>query len=159
MSCEHKYRKVSAAHGREVARWCPECGFREEVPSGVIMDQNVDGSVIDYRDYRDDFDRTSILSRADMASIRDNAPCVGSARHNEALLRIYLSNMPIGAYSVRDETPTSIYFNGTAIVKVEALCNVLGHPPTVRAAEGLASALVHLLNAREQTEITNGTKP
>ena len=74
---------------------------------------------------------------------------------DEKLLRIYLSNMPIGAYHVRDETPTTLYFNGTAIAKIEPLCNVLGAPPTLRGSEGMVEALAYLLNTREQTEIKN----
>lgn len=71
-------------------------------------------------------------------------------RYDEALLRIYLSNMPLGRYHCLDNDPQAVYRDEMPVLVV--------HAP-LAANAGIVAALVHLLNAREQTEITNGTKP
>ena len=71
-------------------------------------------------------------------------------RYDEALLRIYLSAMPLGKYHTNDDHPSRLLRNGEHVATIFA---------EERAADGrdltagLVAALVHLLNAREQTEI------
>lgn len=101
----------------------------------------------------EDFDRTSILSRVEVASIRDKAACVeptpDKPRHDEALLRIYLSAMPLGKYHKLDGTHRTLCCDGKAVAIID--CGNRDH--ATERAEGLVAALVHLLNTREQTEI------
>jgi hypothetical protein len=65
-------------------------------------------------------------------------------RYDEALLRDCLSAMPLGKYHRLDTDPQAVYRDGMPVIVV--------HGP-LAANGGLVAALVHLLNAREQTEI------
>jgi hypothetical protein len=76
--------------------------------------------------------------------------------YDEALLRIHLSNMPLGDYHVREDRPTTLFRSGKPVLFLTKFESCQDSP---LGAEGALSALVHLLNAREQTEITNGTAP
>lgn len=78
------------------------------------------------------------------------------SRYDEALLRIQLSNMPLGHYHAKDTPENVLYRDGIAVAIIDA-----GTRTAVdgQKSAGLIAALVHLLNAREQTDITNGTKP
>lgn len=64
--------------------------------------------------------------------------------YDEALLRKCLEAMPLGKYHKLDTDPQTVYRDGMPVIVV--------HGP-MAANQGLTSALVHLLNNREQTEI------
>lgn len=68
------------------------------------------------------------------------------SRHDEALLRIYLSAMPLGKYHTKDSHPYDLYRDGKHVAHIDSA-------DSGRAQEGLVAALVHLLNTREQREI------
>lgn len=70
-------------------------------------------------------------------------------RYDEALLRIQLDSMPLGAYHLRDDYRNSVCLDGVPVLAIAF------RPGNAAAAEGCAAALVHLLNAREQTIIKN----
>jgi len=70
-------------------------------------------------------------------------------RHDEALLRIYLSAMPLGKYHTKDTDPVTLFCDGEPVMYL----GVVGPNLSVKVAEGCVAALVHLLNTREQTEI------
>lgn len=60
--------------------------------------------------------------------------------NDEALLRIYLGDMPKGNYHRRDDEPCAIYRDGSKVFDIH---------PADHAAAGLAAALVYLLNKRD----------
>jgi len=66
-------------------------------------------------------------------------------RHDEGLLRIYLSAMPLGKYHRSDAEPRWLFCDGKKVMLFDA--DIPG------AMSGCIAALVHLLNTREQTEI------
>lgn len=70
------------------------------------------------------------------------------SRYDDALLRIYLANMPLGVYHVRDDQPWGLFHDGKMVALVD--CNQERY---AKGAAGLVSALVYLLNTREQTRI------
>jgi len=73
-----------------------------------------------------------------------------ASRYDEALLRIYLSAMPLGKYHAKHTNPSWLYCDGVAIALIDASTP---YNKNIPRNEGLVAALVHLLNAREQTEI------
>jgi hypothetical protein len=70
---------------------------------------------------------------------------------NDRLLRIYLSNLPLGNYHTYDDFPGDLFKDG------ERVASVVSDNQQFNA--GLLSALVHILNAREQSEIKNACDP
>lgn len=77
------------------------------------------------------------------------------SRHDDALLRIYLSAMPLGKYHTKDTDPVTLFCDGEPVMYL----GVVGPNLSVKVAEGCVAALVHLLNTREQTEIPRPTAP
>jgi hypothetical protein len=91
---------------------------------------------------QDEYERLKAQKNAILAA---QAP-----RHDEALLRIYLSAMPLGNYHTRDKHPSLLFRDGKPVLFVTKHSECNASPSIV---EGAVAALVHLLNTREQTEI------